>query len=210
MSTESPNICLCVPSQSSSSFSIESSPSSRRVVWTTSSNRFIAICRKTVAIESSIRPASRLSLRLGSSSIASSRLKVSASPNTDAVSAVVSGRVRVEQSERLGEVSVQAVAELVGEREYRAPVAREVHEDVRVHARHVRRAERARALVLAHRRVDPALAEEALDDVSRRRPRSRRTRRERSAAPRPRKTSSGPRRSAPSGRRTPAGRDPST
>ena len=50
-----------------------------------------AICRKTVAIESSIRPASRLSLRCGSSSIASSRLNVSASPKTDAVSAVVSG-----------------------------------------------------------------------------------------------------------------------
>ena len=46
---------------------------------------------KTVAIESSIRPASRLSRRRGSSSIARRRLKVSASPNTDAVSAVVSG-----------------------------------------------------------------------------------------------------------------------
>ena len=78
-------------SQSSSNFSGDSSPSSRRHVCTECSKRFIATWRKTVAIESSILPASRLSRRRGSSSSARRRLNVSASPKTDAVSAVVSG-----------------------------------------------------------------------------------------------------------------------
>ena len=81
--------------------------------------RFIAIWRKTVAIESSILPASRFRRRRGSSSSASRRLNVSASPNTEAVSAVVSG-VRVAKPERLREHAVQSVAELVREGQDRA------------------------------------------------------------------------------------------
>ncbi len=76
-------------------------------------------------------------------------------------------RVRVEEPERLRERAVQTVAELVGEREDRTPVAGEVHEDVRVHARNGGRAESARPLVVAHRSVDPALGEEPLGDVPR-------------------------------------------
>ena len=73
----------------------------------------------------------------------------------------------VEEAERLGEVAVEPVAELVRQREHRAAVTRVVHEDVRVHSRNVRRTEGAGPLAVARRRVDPALAEEALDDVAR-------------------------------------------
>ncbi len=76
-------------------------------------------------------------------------------------------RRRVEVSERLRQRPVERVADLVGEREDRATVARVVHEDVRVHARDVRGAERAVALVGSHGRVDPALVEESLDGVPR-------------------------------------------
>ena len=66
-------------------------PSSRRAVCTECSNRFIAIWRNTVAIESSNVEASSAKRSLGSSIIDRSRLLVTVSPNTDAVSATVSG-----------------------------------------------------------------------------------------------------------------------
>ena len=148
-----------------------------------------------------MRPASRFRRRRGSSSTARRRLNVSASPKTDAVSAVVSGVRRVEEPERLGEVAVQPVTELVRQREHRATVARVVHEDVRVHARDVRRAEGAGPLAVARRRVDPALVEEPRDDRLPSRSRSRRRRRARAASPRPTRPASCPRRAAPYGRR---------
>ena len=62
---------------------------------------------------------------------------------------------------------MEPVSELVRQREHRAAIARVVHEDVRVHSRHVRCTEGAGPLAVARRGVDPALAEEALDDVAR-------------------------------------------
>ena len=91
MPTESPNSSDWHWIQSSLSRSVESSPCSRRSVWVRFSKRFIAIWRNVVAIASSSCPVSRSSRLRGSSSAASIPLNVSASPNTDAVSAVVSG-----------------------------------------------------------------------------------------------------------------------
>ena len=63
------------------------------------------------------------------------------------------------------QVGVDAVAELVGERQHVAPAGRPVEQHVRVVRRHRVGAERARALAGAHRRVDPVLVEEAAHDV---------------------------------------------
>ena len=56
------------------------------------------------------------------------------------------------------EVRVQAVAELVREREHVAAARRPVEQQVRVMRRHRVRAERARTLARARRRVDPGLS----------------------------------------------------
>ena len=61
-----------------------------------------------------------------------------------------------------GEREVHAVTELVREREHVAPARGVVEQHVREHRRHRRRAEGAAALARSHRRVDPALVEEAL------------------------------------------------
>ena len=81
----------CVVAHSSPKRSTDSSPSSRRAVCTASSKRFIATWRNTVAIESSSVAASRANRSFGSSMRASRALLVTVSPNTDAVSASVSG-----------------------------------------------------------------------------------------------------------------------
>ena len=59
---------------------------------------------------------------------------------------------------------MQAVPELVRERQDRSAVARVVHQHVRVHARNRRGAKRAGSLVRAHGPVDPVVVEEARDD----------------------------------------------
>ena len=66
----------------------------------------------------------REALRRGRSVASSSRPKVTVSPNTDAVSASVSGVVWWKIALLAGQVRVQAVAQLVGEREHVAPPAR--------------------------------------------------------------------------------------
>ncbi len=63
------------------------------------------------------------------------------------------------------EIGVQAVPELVRERQHIAPPRRPVEEHVRVVGRNRVRAERAGSLARAHRRVDPRLVEEPLHDV---------------------------------------------
>ena len=68
------------------------------------------------------------------------------SPNTDAVSASVSGVAWWKTPCPRREVRVQSVAELVREREHVAPARRPVQQHVRVVRRHGVRAERARAL----------------------------------------------------------------
>ena len=70
-------------------------------------------------------------------------------------------RVLLEDAARPGERRVQAVAELVGEREDVAAARRSVEQHVRVHGRDRVGAERAAALAGPHRRVDPVLVEEA-------------------------------------------------
>ena len=67
----------------------------------------------------------------------------------------------------LGQRGVQPVAELVGHRQHVAAPGGEVEHHVRVHAGHGVGAERAAALVRAHRGVDPALVEEAAGDRTR-------------------------------------------
>ena len=75
-------------------------------------------------------------------------------------------RVLLERAPALRQRGVQPVAELVGERQHVAALARVVEQHVRVHARHGVGAERAAALGRAHRRVDPALVEEAPGGVA--------------------------------------------
>ena len=107
---------------------------SRRWVCTASSKRFIATWRNTVAIEPSRLSASSARRAAGSSRRRrAARPKVTVSPNTDAVSARVSG-VRMWNTPCVaGEVGVQAVAELVGERQRRhARAAGPVEQQVRV------------------------------------------------------------------------------
>ena len=91
-------------------------PRSRRAVWTRSSNWFIAICRKTVAIWPSIDSARRLSRERGSVACSSRRPKTSSSAKTEAVSATVSGVFWWIDALLGGEELMDAVAELVGER----------------------------------------------------------------------------------------------
>ena len=76
-------------------------------------------------------------------------------------------RARVEEAERLRQHAVQAVAELVRKRQDTAPLARVVHEHVRVDVRDGGRAERARRLARPQRGVDPVALEEAGDDLAR-------------------------------------------
>ncbi len=71
--------------------STDSSPSLRRAVWARSSKVNIAVWRKTVAMCPSTCSASRASRSPGSSTVSSRRPKTTVSPNTDAVSASVSG-----------------------------------------------------------------------------------------------------------------------
>ena len=62
---------------------------------------------------------------------------------------------------------MQAVPELVSERQDRSAVARVVHQHVRVHARNRRGAKRPGSLVRANGPVDPVVVEEARDDHAR-------------------------------------------
>jgi len=63
------------------------------------------------------------------------------------------------------QIGVQPVAQLVGERQDVAPAGGPVEEHVGMVRRHGVRAERARSLAGTHRRVDPRLIEELLDDL---------------------------------------------
>ncbi len=87
------------------------------------------------------------------------------SPKTDAVSASVSGVAWWKTPLRAGEIGVDAVAELVRQREHVAPACRPVQQDVRVVRRHRVRAEGAGTLPRPHRGIDPCVVEEALHDV---------------------------------------------
>ena len=71
----------------------------------------------------------------------------------------------VEDALAAREVRVQAVTELVREREHVAPARGPVQQHVRMVRRHRVRAERARALPGPGRRVDPRAVEEALRGV---------------------------------------------
>ena len=97
---------------------------SRRSVWTRCSKRFIAIWRKTVAIEPSIVSASSDSRDSGVAACSSRRPKTIVSPNTLAVSASVSGVAKWKMPWLAAERGVHAVAELVRQRQHVA--AREV------------------------------------------------------------------------------------
>ena len=108
----------------------------------------------------------------GSSSSASSTLERQRLPEHGRGLRGRQRRRGVEEAERLREHAVEAVAELVREREDRAAVARVVHQDVGVDAGDGRRAERAGALVGPHGAVDPVVVEEARDDLARPRPRT--------------------------------------
>ena len=111
--------------------------------------------------------ASSASRAAGVGEASSRRPKVSASPNTDAVSASVSGVLWWKIALLRGERRVDAVAELVREHEHVAAPAGEVEQDVGVHGRDGVGAEGAAALAAAGRRVDPALVEEALGEARR-------------------------------------------
>ena len=72
----------------------------------------------------------------------------------------------VEDALARAERRVHAVAELVRQRQHVAPARGPVEHHERVHVRRAVRAERPRALAGADRRVDPALVEEAADEVA--------------------------------------------
>ena len=93
-------------------------------MWTRSSKRFIAIWRNTVAIEPSIDSASSARRDSGVSACSSRRPKTIVSPNTDAVSASVSGVAMWKTPWRAAERRVHAVAELVRERQHVAAARR--------------------------------------------------------------------------------------
>ena len=122
-----------------------------------SSNWFMAIWRKTVAIEPSIDSASSDSRDSGVSARSSRRPNTIVSPNTLAVSASVSGVAMWKMPWLPPSAGVDAVAELVRERQHVAAARGPVEHHVRVHGRHRVGAERARALAGPHRRVDPVL-----------------------------------------------------
>ena len=84
-----------------------------------SSNRFIAIWRNTVAIWPSRLSASNARRASGSAVSSSNRPNVTVSPNTDAVSARVSGVRLVEDPLLPCKVRVETVAQLVRERRAR-------------------------------------------------------------------------------------------
>ena len=141
-------------------------PASRRSVCTRCSKRFIAIWRNTVATAPSTVSVSSASRESGVSACSSRRPKTICSPNTLAVSASVSGVLMWNTPWRRAERRVHAVAELVRERHHVAALVGVVEQHVRVRRGHRVGAERPAALVRAHRRVDPALVEEALHDAA--------------------------------------------
>ena len=118
-----------------------------------------------MAIWSSRFDASSARRSCGSVTSSSSRPKVTVSPNTDAVSANVSGVPWWKTPCSRREIRVQAVPELVREREDVAPARRPVQQHVRMVRRHRVRAERAGAFSRAGGRVDPRAVEEALRGV---------------------------------------------
>ena len=61
---------------------------------------------------------------------------------------------------------MQAVPELVGQRQRVAQLAREIHQHVRVVMRSDRHAVGASRLARHHRRVDPAVRKELFDQLS--------------------------------------------
>ncbi len=89
--TLSPSSSVCDSPHSSPMRSTDSSPSPRRAVWASSSKRFIAVWRNTVAIAPSTLRASSDSRDSAGSASSSSRANMICSPNTEAVSAIVSG-----------------------------------------------------------------------------------------------------------------------
>ena len=124
ISTASPSSSSWDSAHSSPKRSTASSPSSRRAVWTRCSKRFIATWRKTVAIAPSIGSASSASRDSGVSACSSRRPKTIVSPNTLAVSASVSGVAMWKMPWRAAERRVDAVAELVRERQHVAAACR--------------------------------------------------------------------------------------
>ena len=104
------------------------------------------------------------------------------------------------------EVRVQAVAELVRERQHVAAARRPVEQQVRVVRRHRVRAERARSLARACGRVDPRVVEELPRGVGELAARTSRRRRARAPALRSTRSCSRRRRSTPCGRSRRGGR----
>ena len=94
----------------------------------------------------------------------SSRLKVSISPNTLAVSASVSGVGAISAPSGRQHL-MHAMAEFMRQRHHVARLALVVHQHVRVRRRRGRMRERAGRLARPHRRVDPAIGEETLGDI---------------------------------------------
>ena len=110
--------------------------------------------------------AASMALRVaGRSGLASRARKVSISPNTEAVSAKVSGVGAISAPLGSGEDLVHAVAEFVRERHHVARAALVVEQHIRMGGRHGRVRKGARRLAGPHRRVDPAAIEEAPGDI---------------------------------------------
>ena len=156
-----------------------SAPPRWRASCTRRSNSTKAICRTTVLSASSILPASRIRRCTGSRSAREQGAK-------GQLLAEHRGGLGERQRRRChqrtlpaGEHLMHAVAQLMRQRHdvARAPLV--VHEHVGVHARHGRVAERAGILARPQGGIDPALAEEALEDLRRAAARSRGRRRAR-------------------------------
>ena len=130
---------------SSPNRSTDSSPSSRRAVCIASSKRFIAIWRNTVAIWSSRFDASSASRSCGSVDLFEQAAERDRLAEHRRGLGQRQRRRLVEHALPAREVRVQAVAELVREREHVAAARRPVQQHVRVVRRHRVRAERARA-----------------------------------------------------------------
>ena len=96
---------------------------------------------------------------------ASSRLKVSISPNTLAVSAKRQRRRRHQRAVLCRQHLMHAVTEFMRERHHVARLALIVHQHVGMRRRRGRMRERARRLAGPHRRIDPAIGEKTLGDI---------------------------------------------
>ena len=152
-------------------------------MWTRSSNWFIAIWRKTVAIWPSTASASSAEPRRRVVGVVEQAAEDDLLGEHRGRLGDGQRRVLVEDALLAGERLVQAVAELVGEGEHVAAAVGVVEHHVGVDRGHGRGAEGAAALDGRRRRVDPALVEEALDDLGGLVRRTRRTSRATSSRP---------------------------